>query len=660
MSDLDVRIKARLDQNIDREGKEAADGLKRIREEAGKLGRAHGADALERDLKDVSKSSDKANREVRQLREEANKLGRVRTDRAQREMRDLGRAADRTEKKVRDVNRVADSGRVRALTSPMGALSAAAAGIAGGLFAAFGTMEIINGMDRMKDKADELEESLTRLMLTDGEFSPERRAERQKQNDDLALRYAMSQQDILSAQMALIQGGISGGQLDAMIEPILKASKASGSDPAIIAQAVRALVQNLEVAPKDVPAALDAMLAGGKAGSFELEDMARSFPELASVYANSGQKGMQAVNELVAMAQIVRESTGDSSQAATALREILNKIYSGQVIKQMEDAGIDVPKLDAEAKKAGQPLITRLIEEIQKKGMTDKFGLNELVTDTNANLALQALASKDEKYRELLNEVGNRSRGAVDKDYEVVNQLGQTSADRRGAALEASGREIGEKTRPFVDALMDFVVGTISSEFAEYQRYSIKTDEDAAKVRAQLSDAQNELGQIKAQGDGLIGAEFQLAEVKQRIALLEGQLAAMEKYRNLPKGSLSEPPIDGKVKVPAIDSPEAPLAPFIEDLDAGLSESLSKVSEAVNMMRAMLSFTANPVINPIINMPAGATGGGGGGSSSTVNSTTNVSGTGNPQSVANRVTRRQNRQIRASRNGALHDTGIAP
>lgn len=648
---LDVRLRLRLEQNVEKEGKEAKRALKALSDEAKKLGRTRGADNLDNDLKKVSRTSRKTKTDVDQVKAAADRLNRVKTDRAEKEFRQLGTQADRTRRKIAGVNTVASSGKANALVGPMGRLSTSAMGLAAGLTAAFTVPEIMRGMSEMKTAADELEASLTQLLLIEGDFSPEKRDAAKKRNAELGVRYGMTQDEILSASNALAQGGIVGNKQNALLEPILKASKASGSAPDTIAKAVRAVVQNLNVAEGDVPKVLDRMLAGGKAGSFEIEDMASAFPELAAVYANSGRSGLAAVDELIAMGQIVRENTGTSSEAATSLREILNKVYSPEVLKNMKDAGIKVKDLAKQADKSDQPLLPLLIEAIEKKGMTDQFGLGELVTDTNARLALNALTQKKGKWSELLNQIRGDSDGAVDKDFGIISNTDKFKKDRRDAALGASGRSFGEVIGPVFDGIMDFFTRRVNSDYDRIKRYEGKGGADADRVRGKISDAKSRLAELEANPSAVPGAQFQMGDLKLEIKRLESTLNSILKYG---KGG---PEAAGKIDVPDVNSSH-PLKQFHSQLDKELIESKLKVADAVVEMQRMLNFSASPTISPVINPPSGGgvkkmnySGGGAG------NTTINVNGSGSPQQTAAAVQRKMNRDVRATRGGALHDTG---
>lgn len=736
--DFDVTFRLRLEQDVESEGHKVEASLKDIREAADKLGRVKGADNLDRDLKGVRRTSRRTRLALREVKDAGDQLGRIRTDRATSEMEQLRRKARSTADQMRRVRDIGASGRVTALVGPMGKLRNAAVGLAGGLMAAFTVPEILRGMSEMKTRAEELETQLTRLLQLEGDFDPEQRAARQKRHDELGIRYGMTQDQILGASMALAQGGVVGSDQEAVLEPILKASKASGSRPEVIAEAVRALLQNLRVAPEDIPAALDRMLAGGKAGSFELEDMATFFPSLAATYANSGRTGLEAVEELVAMAQIVRENQGSSSQAGTALNEILSKIYSPEIIRRMDENNIDVRAIADQAQKAGEPLITALIAEIEKKGLTDTFGLGELVADKNAREALQALTTKIGEYRALLDQIREESDGTVDRDFEVIDDLGQSGAERRSAAWSAAARNVGETVvAPVWNWFWDGLTRNVSDEFdrqldreeakdhfkgrktfvlenmlkgyqadLDYYR-SLGQPEDGrpmVELMARIKALEVELKRRRDEAGGSAGETLEgpvapieddtgtivpvptprppaaghapepiPAPAMEQSAIepgadplgpfnrtIEGGLdesaskinATMDELRALLGQPIDVSPIDG----PDIVTPPDPLGPFNTELEAELDESRATVAAAVRDMQAMLNFTASPTITPVVRQPPG----GGQKTASAApagNTVINVNGTGNPQQVANRVVRAQNRQIRASRNGALHDTG---
>ena len=119
-------------------------------------------------------------------------------------------------------------------------------------------------------------------------------------------------------------GANEGDALD-MLRPIGKAATAYSAGIADLSQAAYAALDNLKVPAAQSGAALDAMAAAGKAGAFELRDMAQYFPSLGAGYQALGQTGVSAVADLAAALQIVRKGTGDSAGAATNLGNLCRR-----------------------------------------------------------------------------------------------------------------------------------------------------------------------------------------------------------------------------------------------------------------------------------------------------------------------------------------------
>ena len=87
------------------------------------------------------------------------------------------------------------------------------------------------------------------------------------------------------------------------------------------------------------------LLTAGKAGQFELNDMARFFPLLTAQAKGLGLVGQEAVSSLAAMLQIARTGAGTSSEAANNLANFLQKITSEETVKNFKKAGIDIEQV---------------------------------------------------------------------------------------------------------------------------------------------------------------------------------------------------------------------------------------------------------------------------------------------------------------------------
>ena len=107
-----------------------------------------------------------------------------------------------------------------------------------------------------------------------------------------------------------------------------------GSSGVDTAKMINALGQNAKITdPKQMQQALEAIAYQGQAGSFEAADMARWFPELLAGMGKLGITGMDSVTQLGAMLQVQMKTAGSSDEAAGNLKNWMEKIGSGDVVK---------------------------------------------------------------------------------------------------------------------------------------------------------------------------------------------------------------------------------------------------------------------------------------------------------------------------------------
>lgn len=126
---------------------------------------------------------------------------------------------------------------------------------------------------------------------------------------------------------------LSAGLVDAdtamkMLPSIMKYSTASGADPKVLAELGTAAMANFGISIKDLPEFFDKSIRSGENGSFELPDMAGKMPTIMASARKNGMSGMKDYELLLAMLQANKLTTGDSSQAATNVDNLLNKYTS--------------------------------------------------------------------------------------------------------------------------------------------------------------------------------------------------------------------------------------------------------------------------------------------------------------------------------------------
>lgn len=120
-------------------------------------------------------------------------------------------------------------------------------------------------------------------------------------------------------------------------------ASATGSDVKDVSEAAADLFQKFDITSMDQMAdALAALSFQGKAGAFEIRDMAGQFSKLSAAASRFGlDKGLSGVKTLGGLTQIARSATGSPEQAATAVEATLRQLVSEESkIKNL--AGVDV------------------------------------------------------------------------------------------------------------------------------------------------------------------------------------------------------------------------------------------------------------------------------------------------------------------------------
>jgi hypothetical protein len=200
--------------------------------------------------------------------------------------------------------------------------------------------------------------------------------------------------------------------------------------------------------------AFDILAAGGKAGKFELRDMAQELPSLAPAFAALGYEGEEGLRRLTAALQIVRRETGTSGEAATAFMDVISKMETENVSKQFAKFGIDLRKELAAARAEGRDLLTVFTDLAVQAVDGDLSKLPQLFTDKQMLVGMRGLINGGEDLQSMFLSLAN-SVGTVNADIQRLGTDGQASIDRMSNAWKNLKRELGETVAPAATGLMD-------------------------------------------------------------------------------------------------------------------------------------------------------------------------------------------------------------
>jgi hypothetical protein len=247
----------------------------------------------------------------------------------------------------------------------------------------------------------------------------------------------------------------------AMIPAINKVSIAYRAASEDVAKAGQASFANLKVPAENIMKAFDAMAASGKAGGFELKDMAQYFPALTSQAVNLGSRGVEGVADLAAALQVVRQGAGDAAEAATNLGNVMQKAKAPRTVKGFSQFGIKIRDEIDKGVKAGKSPIETLVEQTQKafkKGAV----ISDLFEDAQVQKGLLALLADMPRYRKIREEALAAS-GMVEADYARRVQTAQARLDRFNASLENMRLGIGTAIMPGLTSMFDSLANALNT-----------------------------------------------------------------------------------------------------------------------------------------------------------------------------------------------------
>lgn len=188
------------------------------------------------------------------------------------------------------------------------------------------------------------------------------------------------------------------GDFDAAAENIknlglvISATGASGEDAgAMIAD----LIEKFGIkTPKELLETLDLLASQGKAGAFELADLATQGNRVMSAYAGIGRTGKTATAELGALMQIIRKGVGSSEQAATALEAYMRALNDVQTRERLKNSGISLFEADDPKKMRSA---VEIMKDVIAKANGDVAKIGRVFTSSEAMRAFSAASLEFQK-----------------------------------------------------------------------------------------------------------------------------------------------------------------------------------------------------------------------------------------------------------------------
>jgi TP901 family phage tail tape measure protein len=255
--------------------------------------------------------------------------------------------------------------------------------------------------------------------------------------------------NLLKATDFLSGKGVAVSAIDAMMPAIGRFATAWDADVVDASKAAYAGFLSLKVPLSDTARSLEIMAAAGKAGGFEVRDMAQFFPQLTANLSTFGAKGLTAVADISAALQVIEAKTGDGATAANNLDNLMKFVKTKEGIKNFAKAGVDIPAALKKAEREGRSPLETLIKLIEKATGGDVSKIPQIIGDSQAGAAALALVDSQQRYMQIKAEA-MKSLGMTEREYNRMAKGSEANFTRMTTALNTLTLTVGANLLPIL------------------------------------------------------------------------------------------------------------------------------------------------------------------------------------------------------------------
>lgn len=272
--------------------------------------------------------------------------------------------------------------------------------------------------------------------------------------------------NVVTGLESLIASGKTLDEAMSLLPKVAAAAQASDSEFAAMATTADAITGSFGIAADQMGIAFDIIAKAGKAGKFEMKDMAAELPSLAPAFAALGYRGEEGLKKLAAALQVVRMETGTSGEAATSFMDVLTKMNSVTVANNFKKQfGVDIRREMDKAKQSGEDLLLAFIRLSREAIDGDLSKIPLLFTDKQMQIAMRALINRTGEYTSQLHALGDAA-GTVQADVDRLGTNVQASIDKMANSWDRLKTSIGGTIAPTASKGMDAISNTIENQAA--------------------------------------------------------------------------------------------------------------------------------------------------------------------------------------------------
>lgn len=385
-------------------------------------------------------------------------------------------AVDRTAKAFGDISKRLDAvdRKAKQITRTQGAMERASASSAMAISRFAAPAALAYGAARAYTRFASVERAINRIGITAG-ATAEQTQKSFAVIDKAAYDYATTQDKVVEGLDAMVAAGRSMDSALDFLPAVTATAQAAGAEITDIATTADALGNSFGITGDKMQGAFDILVKAGKEGKFELKDMAQYVPTLGPAFEALGYKGEAGVMKLAAALQIVRQRTGSSGEAATALQNVLQKMETEETAKKFKAFGIDLRKEMGAARKEGKDLLEVFVDLSTKALKGDLSKLPQLFGDAQVISGMRALIAGGDDMTAMFGRLSSAA-GETHNDLEKVLGDSQAKIDRMAASWDTLLKAVGGGVATVANPVLD----KLNSEIDEVQ--ALQAGVDKAKI----------------------------------------------------------------------------------------------------------------------------------------------------------------------------------
>ena len=261
----------------------------------------------------------------------------------------------------------------------------------------------------------------------------------------------------------LVAQGLKLNDAVASMETLGKVAVATNSELTDVTKTGFQLQSALKIKPTELKATFDALAFAGKAGAFELKDMAQFMPTIASAATSIGITGKDGAVALAAMMQMVRKDAPGAAEASTRLTDALLKMTAPDAVKNFAKFGVNIEQVLKGAVAKGINPMDAALKELQRVTGGDAFKLSQIFGDKEAKLALMSLMKYRKEYEKLKAAAGGAAAaGTVQADFEASLKTFNGKLQTLQTSGEILALSLGKTLLPILARLIEEILPVVN------------------------------------------------------------------------------------------------------------------------------------------------------------------------------------------------------